>query len=416
MTAPAAGHRSPRTAAHDRLAEKFMHKRYWEGVFVPDSMRAMVTLAFSEEEAELVDALSFAPLPVWAIARRVKRPVDEIKPLLDSLATRLLIVGMNVKGVQTYGFLNFVPGVFESQMIRARDPNNAGERQFFVAFAALYEEFYDEFLTWLKSNRGDKDIRVGRIIPIGKTIESASGVIPLASDSFEETIDRNNSFCIAEVCACRHEMELLGRGCGKPLDVCSAMGWLADFCIEKGLARRVSKQEYIETKQRAAEEGLVNMTDNLTNPLQVCSCCSCCCSALRILKDYNIPTIIVPSRYEAVVDDEKCNACAKCSRACPMDAIEWKKKQPPVRVDYARCIGCGICVTKCDKEDAMHLRERVDHTPPSKTLFDFYADRSMELADHQVGLKRRLTLGMGRALARLAPLSLSGPGYKPPDE
>ena len=55
------------------------------------------------------------------------------------------------------------------------------------------------------------------------------------------------------VCACRNEMVLLDKGCGAPMDVCSAMGWVADYCIDKGMARRVSKQEFLEAKGRAAD-------------------------------------------------------------------------------------------------------------------------------------------------------------------
>lgn len=403
------------TRAHDLLAEKFMHRRYWKGVLVPDSMRKLVALAYTEEEAALVCTLSFATLPAWAVARRVKRPIDEVRPLLESLADRLLITGISIKGVQTYGFLNFIPGVFEAQMIRAKaGEHDARAKAFFVEFAALYEEFYDEILTWLKPNLAGKDLRFGRIIPVGKSIESSTGIIPLPSDRFSEVVDRNNSFCLVEVCACRNEMQLLGKGCGKPMDVCSAMGWLADLCIEKGLARRVSKEEFVDAKTRAAEAGLVNLTDNLVNPLQVCSCCPCCCSALRILSKYNIPTIIAASRFEAVVDGEKCNACAKCSRACPMEAIEWKKKQPPVKIDYARCIGCGVCVTVCDQERALSLRERPNHSPPAETIVDYYADRYLEIKGHDnVSLGPRLKLGLGRALAKVSPFSISGPGYKP---
>jgi Pyruvate/2-oxoacid:ferredoxin oxidoreductase delta subunit len=346
----------------------------------------------------------------------VQRPVGEVEPLLRSLADRLLITGIEIKGIQTYGFLNFLPGLFEVQMIRAKSAaHTESEREFFVKFAALYEEFYDEILTWLKPKVEGKNLRFGRVIPVGKSIENSGGIIPLASDKFSETIDRNNSFCLVDVCPCRHEMELLGKGCGKPMDVCSAMGWLADFCIEKGLARRVSKEEYIDARNRAAEAGLVNLTDNLTNPLQVCACCSCCCSALRILAKYNIPTIVATSHFEAVVDADKCNACAQCSRACPMQAIEWKKKKPPVKIDYTRCIGCGVCVNACDKEDAMHLRERQDYTPPSATILDYYADRYLEVkGEENVTLGPRLKLGFGRLLAKASPFSISGPGYKPP--
>ncbi|MBU2489600.1 MAG: 4Fe-4S dicluster domain-containing protein [Proteobacteria bacterium] len=403
------------TQAHIQLAEKFMHKQYWESVIVPESLKSLVALAYTEEEAQLVHALSFANATAGKIARLVKRPVGEVRPMLESLSDRLLITGLKIKGIQTYGFMNFVPGLFEVQMIRSKnEEHNEDTREFFVEFAALFHEFYEEIMPWLKDNLAGKDVRFMRIIPVGKSLQNLGGVIPVTTDSFQETIDRNNSFCLVDPCACRQEMHLLGEGCDKPRDVCSAMGWLADYCIEKGLARRVSKEEYIDAKTRAAEAGLVNMTDNLANPMQVCSCCACCCGALRMLRDYSIPTIVAGSRFESAVDSLQCNACGKCSQVCPMKAIEWKKKQPPVRINYARCIGCGLCVAACDKQKAMSLRERQDYTPPSKTVFDYYADRYLEVKGNNVSFGPQLKLGIGRMISRVSPFSLSGPGYKSP--
>ncbi len=98
-----------------------------------------------------------------------------------------------------------------------------------------------------------------------------------------------------------------------------------------------------------------------------------------------------------------------------MDASTWKKKEPPVRIDYRRCIGCGLCVISCDREKAMTLRERPDHSPPSETLLDFFADRYTEVKGESRSLGPRLRLGLSRALAKISPVSLSGPGYQPPE-
>jgi len=403
--------------AHVQLAEKFMFKEHWHDVLVPESLKSIVALAFTEEEAKLVNALSFTAATAGRIARRINRPVEEVMPILESLADRLLITGLKIKGIQTYGLMNFVPGIFETQMIRSKnEAHNEELRQYFEKFASLFAEFYDEIIPWIKGSIKDRDIRFMRIIPVGKSLEVSGGVVPFSTDSFLETVDRNNSFCLVETCACRQEQQLIGEGCDKPMDVCSAMGWLADFSIEKGLAHRVTKEEYIEAKLRAAESGLVNMTDNLVNPLQVCSCCACCCGALRMMNQHNIPTIIAGSRFEASVESEKCAACGKCAGACPMNAIEWEKKTPPAKINYARCIGCGLCVNACDKNNAMTLRERENYTPPSKTALDYYADRYLEIKGDDIAFGPRIKLGLGRIIGRASPFSISGPGYKPPKQ
>jgi ferredoxin len=46
------------------------------------------------------------------------------------------------------------------------------------------------------------------------------------------------------------------------------------------------------------------------------------------------------------VDPEACTACGACARACPVEAISWKKKQPAV-IDVDTCIQCMTCFEKC---------------------------------------------------------------------
>jgi len=188
------------------------------------------------------------------------------------------------------------------------------------------------------------------------------------------------------------------------------MGALADFCVDNGLARRVSREEFLEAKQRAAEAGLVNMTDNLRDPMQVCSCCGCCGGGLRILTEFNIPAIITQSHFRAAVEKTACVGCGACERICPMKAV--RVSHGKAAVDPSRCIGCGVCVPPCQGNGAMRLTERKPYHRPSETLGDFALSRYLEYKGYHTALAGRLTLGVGRLLNRIAPVHLSGPKYR----
>jgi NADH-quinone oxidoreductase subunit F/NAD(P)H dehydrogenase (quinone)/NADP-reducing hydrogenase subunit HndC len=52
------------------------------------------------------------------------------------------------------------------------------------------------------------------------------------------------------------------------------------------------------------------------------------------------------------IDPEVCTKCGMCFRACPVEAIAWKKKEV-ARIDKEKCIKCMTCFEKC-KFDAIN--------------------------------------------------------------
>ena len=77
-------------------------------------------------------------------------------------------------------------------------------------------------------------------------------------------------------------------------------------------------------------------------------------STLRYFKDEYIAHI-VEKRCPAkrcvallmfTVNPDACTRCGLCSRACPVEAIAWKKKEV-ARIDKDKCIKCMTCFEKC---------------------------------------------------------------------
>lgn len=89
---------------------------------------------------------------------------------------------------------------------------------------------------------------------------------------------------------------------------------------------------------------------------------------------FSVPWLLARGRARvAEVNTARCNACEKCYRDCPYDAIQMlprsdDKPFPSVAtVDPKKCIGCGICAGSCDSAgiglpwfDSILQRHRID--------------------------------------------------------
>ncbi len=428
---------------YQALGEKFLHTDKYPEIVVPDSLLKLLPHMYTEEEAEIVLNLKKGMQTARAVAERVHRPVGQVKPILVSLAKRTLILGVGPRGHALYGTLALYPLVYDAQMLaceknmREEGDDGAWHKKFIHLFAEFLEEFY----LWLAPREVANKYQIlglpfGRIISVEQAIDATPGLGILAwpADRYSEVVDRaKKSLALINVCTCRYGKELVGEeSCGRTQNTCSAMGLPAESAIQSGTGRRVSKEEFLEAKLRATESGLVHMTDNVLDPMISCSCCTCCCEVLGMLKKFNSPATFSQSHYEAVVDTASCIGCRKCVEMCPLDAISMvkaagtvkkkkaaaKKKSPGKKkaaikqkavIDYNRCIGCGVCVTKCEPAQAITLRERMIYTAPSENMAEAWARRYFELKGQENDLLPQLTLGATRLLSNLNPIHVTGP-------
>jgi NADH-quinone oxidoreductase subunit F len=64
------------------------------------------------------------------------------------------------------------------------------------------------------------------------------------------------------------------------------------------------------------------------------------------VQDKKCPTKVCQKLKRIYIDTALCRGCSKCSRACPVGAIEGKIKEPFV-INTRKCIKCGACITAC---------------------------------------------------------------------
>ncbi len=73
---------------------------------------------FSPKDAAMTLRLKPIPEPVEVIARRIRRPPDEVKTDLDAMADRGQIFKMRMRGIEHYAMAPFVIGIWEFQLNR----------------------------------------------------------------------------------------------------------------------------------------------------------------------------------------------------------------------------------------------------------------------------------------------------------
>jgi len=59
-----------------------------------------------------------------------------------------------------------------------------------------------------------------------------------------------------------------------------------------------------------------------------------------------LPAFLENAVTTFVIDQEKCNACGRCRKTCPVDGISGEKKVPH-SIDQEQCIRCGKCDANC---------------------------------------------------------------------
>ncbi|MCG6536955.1 MAG: 4Fe-4S binding protein, partial [Syntrophales bacterium LBB04] len=220
-----------------------------------------------------------------------------------------------------------------------------------------------EFARWTRREHTEKVIpdfwrkakkaygrQPARVIPIGKTIEPKNQI--LAYEDIPAIIEKARNIAVTK-CTCR---VVTGAPCHKPVEVCFQLDRAADYAIERGSGRAVSKAEALEMMKTAEEAGLVHTTENRAGEFHViCNCCSDCCINWYNAEARNLK-VAAPSRFLAEVDPETCTACGTCIEECPFDAIALSDDEEQAEINVDECMGCGVCAVQCPTE-AITLNE-----------------------------------------------------------
>ncbi len=299
---------------------------------------------FTPQDAELAVHVALVPRDAAVIANRAGIPLDEAAPRLEAMVAKGLISVIQRTGrPPLYGAMQFVVGFWEGQ-VNKLDPDLARD-------AEEYMLTYVDQSFW-------RALPQVRTIPIGKSLDVNTEV--MVHEHARELVLAHNTYAVSN-CICRQEHRILGRGCDKPEESCLGFGIAAEAMVRGGRGRFISQDEVMAILDRADEAGLVLQPSNARKALFMCACCGCCCAALRSLKRYPDPAMMVSSPFLAHLDPQTCTGCATCITRCQMDAIHHVDDKMSLEVN--RCIGCGLCVTTCPSGSLSLQRKPAAHQP-----------------------------------------------------
>jgi len=302
---------------------------------------------FTPEEAAVSNAMPRGFNPAGVIAKEMGKSEEEVAAILEAMADKGLCTAGKMGEATFYGGPPFVPGIFEFQFMRG---TNTERDKKLATLIHAYKTAYDASKVRPKVTFPQmRVVTVDRVVKAGNKIHTYDQVA-----SYIENYDP----LAVSTCFCRHQARLIDENdhCGKPDEVCMQFGMGAQFVMDRGMGRKISKEEALEILKQSEEAGLVHATVNRQEIDFLCNCCSCHCMILKTALSQPRPGLTLASGFQPIWDAELCIACETCIERCPMTALTLGEDDVP-EVDLDRCIGCGVCATGCAAE-AISLEDR----------------------------------------------------------
>lgn len=305
----------------DRYAKKFSpamlkptDPEYWA-----------LDMVLTKEEAKFM--LSFkktrVPYDIKQLAQMNNMSEEDTQKMIDHLCW-IGVVEMTREGEDKHKHYNvpiFVPGSAEFMMTNT---DLVKEHPQLATFFNLMTQMPLEGVTPMVPPGG---AGVGmHTIPVEKAIESENESVSI--EHISHWLDKYDKYSIG-VCTCRRQQQIRGEGSGDPEgEFCMGMGDMAEYMVDRGYGRYVSREEIEKELIRCERQGFVHQITNIDGEDKIVAICNCApgvCNALRTSQLYNTPNMSA-SAYRAHVDKTKCVACGKCVEVCPVGAAKLGQK------------------------------------------------------------------------------------------
>jgi len=333
--------------SYTTLSERL--NRFPQGAPPGDLLFRILEVLFTPEEAGLVALLPIKPFTAEAAGKVWGRPALESRKVLEALASRGMLLDMEIRGEQLFVLPPPMAGFFEFSLMRV---GNGYDQKL---LAELFHQYLNVEEDFVKALFAGGETQLGRVFVNEKALPDRQLQV-LDYERATEVIRTARHMGVG-TCYCRHKMAHLGRACKAPMDICMTFSTTAQSLIKHGIARRVDATEGLDLLDQAREHNLVQFGENVRERVAfICNCCGCCCEAMLAAKRFANLNPVATTNFLPRVAQEACDGCGKCVAACPVEAMGLVSAGDPARprrmkarLDADLCLGCGVCVRTCAK-------------------------------------------------------------------
>ncbi|HEU5361441.1 MAG TPA: 4Fe-4S dicluster domain-containing protein [Candidatus Deferrimicrobiaceae bacterium] len=334
------GHLRNGHGVYGRLQKRL--DRYPIGAPPADAIYEILKRLYTEEEAEIGARMPIRFTDIDGIARRTGKRPDALRPVLERMAEKGLVMDFENQGKVEYLLSPTLFGFFEFTFMRVRDDVPQKE------LARYMVEYAHDRPDLARSVLAGK-IQGGRTLVHETAVDPEDATRILDYERAEQIIREAKAWAVS-LCYCRHVLEHEGKSCEQPMEVCTTLNAAADFLVRRGLARKISREEMLDIFAATREAGLAHIGDNVKRrPAFVCHCCGCCCAMLTAINRFRMFDAVITSPFLAAIDAGRCSGCGRCAKKCPIDAIEvgGEGAEAKAAVHGDACLGCGVCRPAC---------------------------------------------------------------------
>lgn len=355
--------------------------RFPQGAPPSESLYKILSILFTEKEAELLSKLPIKPFTAESAARIWGMNNQEAEKLLNGLAGKAMLLDMEVDGVSRYFLPPPMIGFFEFSLMRTRgDIDQKLLSELYHQYVSVEEDFIKDLFIHTETQFGrvfiNEEVLSKEKAASTKKILSNENALHVLDYERASHVIKTASAIGVGMCYCRHKMEHLGKACDAPMDICMTFGNTAASMIKHGYARQIDASECMELLHKAYDYNLVQFGENVRQEVSfICNCCSCCCEAMNAARKFGLMNPIHTTNFIPRLKAADCSGCGKCVNVCPVGAMTLvsavdpnNKNKKKAKLNEEICLGCGLCAKVCPKNEiGLEARKERVITPVNST-------------------------------------------------